>query len=275
MKKYTSLLFRIRDLPNKMITTDKSHSEREDKFWKEEYGLIYHYLEKSTPYQKLIEDTVEFLPVKAGDRILDLGCGSGALMRKIWRKTKGKVEEIVALDFAQVQLEVAEKKLQGVVPAEHKNRFKFVLHDLRKKLPFSDNYFDSIVAGLVIPYIYEHEGKKGREALLALLGEIKRVLKAGGYLIWSSPIKNVQFWKVFLASWKDILDIRDPKRLIMGPRILRYALQIQKKGNSKFYNFLDAHEIELIHKSVGFERIYFKRSFAGQAWVKLAQKPNK
>jgi ubiquinone/menaquinone biosynthesis C-methylase UbiE len=246
--------------------------EKEKLFWQKEYAAIYHHLEKSTPYRKLVEDTVKLIPFKEGDIILDLGCGSGALMREIWRKSEGKIKEIIGLDFAPLQLEIAEKKIINDILPEEREKFKFILHDLKKKFSFPDNYFDHIVAGLVIPYIYEHEGKKGGEALLSLLKEIRRILRKEGYLVWSTPIKNVQFWKVFLASFKDILDLREPERLILGPKILKHALKIQRKGKEKIYNFLDAQEIVPLHKLAGFEKVYFENSFAGQAWIIQAQK---
>jgi len=64
-----------------------------------------------------------------------------------------------------------------------------------------------------------------------------RVLKKNGVIVWTTPINNVKFVKVFLASWRNILNLKYYKRLYYGPLILGHALTIQKKGKEGVYHF--------------------------------------
>src|SRR5215472_10449535 len=52
------------------------------------------------PYRRLLKDTVAWFDPQAGQRWLDLGCGSGQLTRTLWEKSGGSLAEIVALDCA-------------------------------------------------------------------------------------------------------------------------------------------------------------------------------
>src|SRR5438876_1162445 len=63
-------------------------------------------------YRWLLRDTAAWLEPRAGDRWIDLGCGSGQLTKTLWEKSGGTVAEIVALDVAPANEEVL-AKLRG------------------------------------------------------------------------------------------------------------------------------------------------------------------
>ena len=54
----------------------------------------------AVPYQELLRDTSQLLDPKPGERWLDLGCGGGQLAALIWRKSQGRVRQIIAFDCA-------------------------------------------------------------------------------------------------------------------------------------------------------------------------------
>ena len=83
---------------------------------------------------------------------------------------------------------------------------------------------------------------------------------------------SVSFLKVFIASGKDMLDLKNYKRLYYGPMILKHALEIQKKGKQGLYHFYEKDKIESILLRIGFKNIKFKKSFANQAWVIYCEK---
>ncbi len=246
---------------------------QDEQFWGPKYGSIYPYLEDATPYKKLLKQIEEYIDPKPGERWLDLGTGSGAIVDLIWNKSKGHIKEIVALDLTDVMLEHLRKRIPSLVPQPSYHHITLVKHNLSKRLPFEDSSFDGVTASLVLTYIEEHEGSKGIGALRAIFNEVHRVLTPGGEFVWTTPKYGVNFAKVFAASWREIFDPRKCYNLFYGPAILRYALKIQKKGRKGEYQFLpEARFLELL-ANAGFSDTRTAYSFANQALV-LSSKKN-
>ncbi|WP_412074823.1 class I SAM-dependent methyltransferase [Streptomyces xanthophaeus] len=104
----------------------------------------------------------------AGDvadrRILDAGCGSGALSAAL--RDRGAV--VTGIDASAGMLALAKRRL-GDDATLH-------LVDLSDPLPFADGAFDDVVASLVLHYL---------EDWRPVLAELRRVLRPGGRLIAS------------------------------------------------------------------------------------------
>jgi ubiquinone/menaquinone biosynthesis C-methylase UbiE len=102
----------------------------------------------------------------AGRRVLDLGCGTG-------RHTFALAQAgalVTALDQSPEMMALARRKLQS-------HAVEWVLHALPAPLPFPDEAFALIVAGLVVEHVAD---------LPALLKETARVLSPGGRLVLSA-----------------------------------------------------------------------------------------
>lgn len=248
-------------MDNEQILTE------EEKFWGPKYGSIYPYLEDATPYKRLIAQVGDFITVLPGEDWLDLGTGSGAIVELIWRESGGEVGKITALDLTEVMLNHLKKKVKNFSPAPRGDQIELVQHNLSNKLPFKDESYNGVVSNLVLPYIETHENRSGEDALRAVLTEAARVLKSGGQFVWSSPKEGVQFFKVFMAAWRELIDPRKYYNLFYGPAILRYALKIQKRGKLGTYHFLSEEKIRTLMLEAGFENIETAYSFAGQALV--------
>ncbi len=109
--------------------------------------------------------TTLFGPV-GGQRVLDLGCGTG-------RHTLALAQagaHVTALDQSPEMMAVAQRKLHGS-PVE------WIPHALPAPLPFAEESFALVVAGLVVEHVAE---------LPALLKEVVRVLQPGGRFILSA-----------------------------------------------------------------------------------------
>lgn len=103
--------------------------------------------------------------LKAGDDILDVGCGTGMFAKAMSRYLDCRIEGI---DISAASLEIAEK--QGGY-----DRLK--RHDLQTTpLPITDNAFDAAACVGVMTYIEDAAG---------LLADLCRVIRPGGYILFT------------------------------------------------------------------------------------------
>src|SRR5215467_892807 len=101
------------------------------------------------PYRKLLADTTAWLDPKAGERWLDLGCGSGQLTRAVWETSSGAVAEVVALDCAAKNERSIARVRRKVQPAPVPTQMRFVHGDFSHGLDrWEDGHFDGAVSGL-------------------------------------------------------------------------------------------------------------------------------
>ncbi|MCG3120726.1 MAG: Ubiquinone/menaquinone biosynthesis C-methyltransferase UbiE [bacterium] len=107
--------------------------------------------------------TIIALAPKAGERILDAGCGTGRHFGPL-RRAGSKV---FGIDFSLGMLRVARRQFPQT---------PLLLADLQQALPLANNYFDAILCSLVGEHL---------EPLPRIFREMQRVLKPGGRLIFS------------------------------------------------------------------------------------------
>ncbi|MFD3454816.1 class I SAM-dependent methyltransferase [Streptomyces sp. NPDC058691] len=100
----------------------------------------------------------------AGRRILDAGCGAGALFAAL--RDRGAL--VSGFDASAGMLELARRRLGEGADLQ--------VADLGSPLPYADDTFDDVVASLVLHYLEDWE---------PALAELRRVLKPGGRLIAS------------------------------------------------------------------------------------------
>ena len=123
---------------------------------------------------------VALADVKAGDRALDLCCGTGDIAFAL----AAKGADVTGLDFSEKMLEVAQARLQQ--PANHGRTVKFLQGDAQK-LPFPDNSFDAVTMGY---------GLRNLSSWEAGLQEMVRVAKPGGRIV------ILDFGKPANALWR-------------------------------------------------------------------------
>ena len=112
----------------------------------------------------MLEDYLKDLPLAAGARILEIGCGTGAIARTLVRRLDAS--EVVGLDPGSVFIEQARRRAEGL------GRLSFVTGDGRD-LPFDDSSFDAVVCHTALCHIPGPEG---------VLAEALRVTRPIGWL---------------------------------------------------------------------------------------------
>jgi ubiquinone/menaquinone biosynthesis C-methylase UbiE len=131
----------------------------------EEYRrLAPEYDERWSFYvQSSVRETMARLTVRPGSRVLEVGCGTGALLEQI----AGACPDcrIAGVDPVPEMLAVARNRLPAAVELREA---------WAEQLPFEDASFDLVVSCNMFHYI-----RHPREAL----GEMRRVLRPGGELV--------------------------------------------------------------------------------------------
>ncbi|WP_051179687.1 class I SAM-dependent methyltransferase [Nocardia concava] len=100
----------------------------------------------------------------SGRRILDAGCGSGALFAEL----RDRGAKVTGIDASAGMLELARRRLGSDADLR--------VADLSNPLLFPDNAFDDVIASLVLHYLKDWG---------PTLAELRRVLEPGGRLLVS------------------------------------------------------------------------------------------
>lgn len=133
-----------------------------------QYGFLNGEIKNPTRYFLLYERQLQLISdfVSKNSVVLDLGCGMGHVAEKIQPKVKG----YMGIDIAKERIKQCKQRLKS-------EKFFFFTADA-SKLPFSEAYFDVVIASEIIEHIPDTN---------LFLQSIRRVLKKGGILIISTP----------------------------------------------------------------------------------------
>ena len=130
--------------------------------------------------------TVEHALLKPGEKVLDVGCGTGGVTIPA-KLGVGKTGEAAGIDPAPEMIAVARRKA-GRAGLEIDFRVGVI-----ESLPFPDGTFDAVTSSLMMHHLPKHLQVKG-------LAEIKRVLKPGGRLLIADMMRpNTTFPKHFTS----------------------------------------------------------------------------
>jgi SAM-dependent methyltransferase len=229
------------------------------------------------PYRRLLADTLDRAAPAAGDRWLDLGCGSGPLTAGLWERSGGTVAEVVGLDCAAVN-EQAYARLRAALAPPPGDRVRFLCHDFSRGLaPLADSSFDHAVSGLSITYAEHWSDAEGRwtdHAYDRILAEVFRVLRPGGRFVFSVNVPGPKWWKVGLLSAGDIFRTGRPLRFLKrGWRMMKYGRWLKQEARAGRFHYLPADAVAAKLAAAGFADIDHRLSYAGQAFVFRAVKP--
>ena len=111
------------------------------------------------------------LPLSAGARVLDAGCGTG-LLTLAFLRVHERPADIASIDLSLRSLQTARRAAEKL-PKGPRRRVAFAQSNALA-LPFADETFDLVLTSGVLEYLPLREG----------LGELARVLAPGGHLIF-------------------------------------------------------------------------------------------
>ena len=128
--------------------------------WAGVYDVFWRrYVNKTLPVAQQVAN------VEAGERMLDLACGTGALSRRVVQAVPDV--EIVGVDLSSNMVDRARKKLDGEAAVQFE-------HADAHNLPFDEDAFDVVVCASTFHY-FTHPS--------VVVGEVARVLRPDGRFV--------------------------------------------------------------------------------------------
>ena len=152
---------------------------------------------KQTQDERHLKNIVDFLPLRADMKILDLGTGSGYLSFPIAKKYPNI--SITGLDIVEKALEVNRLKANE----EDIKNISFISYN-GIDFPFDDSEFDMVISRYALHHFPDIQKS---------ISEVSRVIKQKGFLFISDPTPNVNDNSRFVDEY----------------------MQLKKDGHIKFY----------------------------------------
>lgn len=132
-------------------------------------------------------ETLQHAALQSGERLLDVGCGTGLLTRHA-AEMVGPVGDAVGIDPAAKMIRVARTKA-----AQSANRAEFKVAAI-ERLPFPAENFDVVLSSLMLHHLPAEVKRVG-------LREVYRVLKPGGRLLAVDLDRPETPWWWWLVIW--------------------------------------------------------------------------
>lgn len=175
---------------------------------------------------------LHLLDIKTGEKILDVGCATGAMM--VYCGLLGG--EVYGIDTCAESINKAEEYL-----SRHTIKGYAIEGDARK-IYFPDNYFDKVVSCDFFEHVYTKDK-------ILVLEEIKRVLKPGGVLVIKTPNLTYLRFSKFLKQVKMLMKLKNPFNVII-PHTTGY--------NTEHVGLITAGKMAQVLKSAGIMNFRFQ-----------------
>ena len=163
----------------------------------------------------------DFFPMRAGQRVLDLGCGEG---RHVIAAHACDGVDAVGVDLSIEDLATAAERLRefrGQQDEGASNLFALLSADALH-LPFPDACFDGVICSEVLEHVADYP---------VALHEIARVLKPGGRLCVSVP----RAWSERICWWLRREYHQTPGGHLRIFHVDRLAAEIEARGFEAYY----------------------------------------
>lgn len=175
-----------RNYLERVVKHDKAKCAEEAKkldknYWDGDRKYGYGGYSYDARWNPVVKDIVAHYGLKAGQRVLDIGCGKGFLLYEL--KSLMPQIEVKGIDVSGYAIEHAKEEVKQYL-------------DLASacSLPYPDNHFDLVVSLNTLHYLYIYDLEKG-------LKEVERVSKGNSYIVVESyrnerEKTNLLYWQL-------------------------------------------------------------------------------
>ena len=234
-----------------------------------DYAVCYDALNGLAPYAELQQQVVDAADICPGQKILDVGCGTGNTTSRLLQKSPGA--KFFGIDSALEMLQLASRKCQEAT---------FVRGGINEILPFANGQFDTAVCVNVLYTLPDPE---------FTLREICRVLKQKGKLVLTTPKLGCSEVAIFrehaLAAgievpqgldWSDSEKAQVVRKLFSdkknGEQMLRVLAINKIIAKSAIFNFYLPEELSALLARAGFFIGDIRIAYAQQNHFVVARK---
>jgi ubiquinone/menaquinone biosynthesis C-methylase UbiE len=168
-------------------------SERQRQIYQND-GDRYEALIACEDYQGNIEKALDEIVKVDGLDVLDLGAGTGRLAVMLAPRAKS----MRAFDASEEMLRVCRAKFE----AQGLTNWQVDVADHRS-IPVADHSVDLVVSGWSVAYLYVWHSETWRAELEKWLGEMKRILRPGSFVVLFESLTTGSETPVKLAHLKD------------------------------------------------------------------------
>jgi len=248
-------------------------------YWPENKCAKAFWSQRDVPaYRWLLRDTVAWLQPAPGERWIDLGCGSGQLTKALWEKSGGSLGEIVSLDVAPANERIIRQLRARVEPPAASDQITFLCADFSNGLAqYPEGSFDGAMSGLAIQYAECWDPSRqcwSDAGYDQLLREVCRVLRPGGWFVFSVNVPNPSWWTVAATGVPSFFTNRKPLVFLKNSlRMMRYGSWLKAEARRGRFHYLPWKQLAPKLADAGFDKIEHKVSFARQAYVVRCRKP--
>jgi ubiquinone/menaquinone biosynthesis C-methylase UbiE len=229
-------------------------------------------------YRELMANQVKALDLRAGETVLDLGCGVGPFPVHLLREGCPSPLDIIEVDYVSEALRRARIRIAKLSPPPGV-RMRYLASSLevgrgRSGVALQGAEADAILASLVLNYVKDPQ---------ALLEEMLRLLHPGGRLVLSSLRRDADVSGICVDGVAELRSGLGREAFGEGERQLPRALQsfINEAGRlldleeQGFFEFWDASELMAMAKRAGFAELETWPAFGAppQAYILSGRRP--
>lgn len=174
----------------------------------------YDTLMKAVGVRAVYAQALSLLAPKAGERILDVGCGTGTFFKLVQEQTNLSLT-LVGIDASEEMIQKAREKVGG-------ESIQFQFADAAY-LPFPNQSFDAIVSLLTLHHT--PSGVKTRAIM-----EMSRVLRTGGRAVVCDLARPSGWWGRVIALFLALHSYTRGNWTEIRNELIRWRFVVRKEG---------------------------------------------
>jgi ubiquinone/menaquinone biosynthesis C-methylase UbiE/pimeloyl-ACP methyl ester carboxylesterase len=237
-------------------------------------------LTSGSRYRRMMELQVGSMHLRSGDRVIDLGSGTGSFELQLarWLKCPHPLY-ITAVDYVGEALKRARDRLD-VATTPHGLMVSYLEADLnlfhpQQKIPLASDRFEAVIASLLLSYL---------ECPELILREIRRLLCPGGRMVISSLSRDADISGLYMEASAELHlgiardelpELQQTKLSTALRNFLNDASKVLELEEAGAFHFWEANELTGMVAQAGFTEIESTPSLGDppQAIVVSATRP--